>query len=37
MNIFSYFEPTKEGAVDSTSLNDVTNKRGEGGIHVTFN
>jgi len=37
MNKFSYFEPTKQEAVDSSSLNDVTNKRGEGGSHVTFN
>jgi hypothetical protein len=31
MNKFSYFEPTKQEAVDSSSLNDVTNERGEGG------
>jgi hypothetical protein len=32
MNTFSYFEPTKQEAVDSSSLNDVTNKRrGKGG------
>jgi len=30
MNKFSYFEPTKQEAVDSSSLNDVTNKRGKG-------
>lgn len=31
MNKFSYFEPTKQESVDSSSLNDVTNKRGKGG------
>jgi len=31
MNIFSYLEPTKQEAVDSSSLKDLTNKRGEGG------
>lgn len=42
MNIFSYFEPTKQEAVDSSSLNDVTNKRGKGSgqpryLHLTLN
>jgi len=27
----------KQEAVDSSSLNDVTNKRGKVGSHVTFN
>lgn len=31
MNTFYYFDPTKQEAVDPSSLNDVTNKRGKGG------
>jgi hypothetical protein len=35
INIFSYFESTKQEAVDSSSLNDK--QAAEGGSQVTFN